>query len=66
MKTIINLKRKIEEVAGKQVNIKGWVRSNRAQKEFGFLQVNDGTTLNHIQIVYDDQLDNFKEIQKLV
>ncbi|HHT81966.1 MAG TPA: asparagine--tRNA ligase [Acholeplasmataceae bacterium] len=65
MKTIINLKRKIEEVAGKQVNIKGWVRSNRAQKEFGFLQVNDGTTLNHIQIVYDDQLDNFKEIQKI-
>lgn len=65
MKTIVNLKRNIQEQAGKQVSISGWVRSNRAQKEFGFLQINDGTTLNHIQVVYDDLLDNFKDIQKI-
>ena len=65
MKTIINLNREIKELKGKSVTIGGWVRANRAQKEFGFLQVNDGTTLNHIQVVYEDKLENFKEIQKI-
>ena len=65
MKTIINLVREIETLEGKTVHIGGWVRANRAQKEFGFLQVNDGTTLNHIQVVYESQLDNFKDIQKI-
>lgn len=65
MKTIINLVREIEILEGKTVHIGGWVRANRAQKEFGFLQVNDGTTLNHIQVVYESQLDNFKDIQKI-
>ena len=65
MKTIINLKRDIDNLENKEVYVGGWVRSNRAQKEFGFIALNDGTTLNHIQIVYEDNLDNFKEIQKI-
>lgn len=65
MKTIVNLKKEATKLEGSIIEISGWVRSNRAQKEFGFLQVNDGTTLNHLQIVYDNTLKNFKEIQKI-
>ena len=65
MNTIINLRKDIEKLEGKEITVGGWVRSNRAQKEFGFLQVNDGTTLTHLQVVYEDKLENFKEIQKI-
>ena len=43
----------------------GWVRNNRAQKAFGFINLNDGTFFETIQVVYDEALENFKEIQKL-
>lgn len=49
---------------GEDVTIEGWVRTNRAQKEFGFLNVNDGSYLDNIQVVYDQTLVNFDEIQK--
>ncbi|MGS0972726.1 MAG: asparagine--tRNA ligase [Candidatus Izemoplasmataceae bacterium] len=54
-----------ELFSGKKVELFGWVRSNRAQKEFGFISLNDGTFFETIQVVYEDQkIDNFKEIQK--
>lgn len=54
-----------EALSGQKVELYGWVRSNRAQKEFGFLSLNDGTFFETIQIVYEDQkIDNFKEVQK--
>ena len=46
------------------VEIDGWVRTNRAQAQFGFLNVNDGSTLQTLQVVYDSKLDNFEEISK--
>ena len=46
------------------VLIEGWVRTNRSQKEFGFLNVNDGSFLDNIQVVYDQSLENFDEIGK--
>ncbi len=46
--------------------LNGWVRNNRAQKEFGFLNFHDGTFFEGIQVVYEDQkLENFKEVQKI-
>ncbi len=47
-----------------EVLIEGWVRTNRAQKEFGFLNVNDGSYLDNAQIVYEQNLSNFNEISK--
>lgn len=47
-----------------QITLFGWVRSNRAQKEFGFLSLNDGTFFETIQVVYESELDNFKDVQK--
>ncbi len=46
------------------VIIEGWVRTNRAQKEFGFLNLNDGSYLDNAQIVYEQNLENFLEISK--
>jgi asparaginyl-tRNA synthetase len=51
--------------ADKIVDVSGWVRNNRAQKEFGFIDLNDGSSFHSIQIVYEDKsLDNFKEVSK--
>ncbi len=54
-----------KELEQKEVTLQGWVRNNRAQKEFGFINLNDGTFFETIQVVYENEfLDNFKEVQK--
>ncbi|MDE6408023.1 MAG: asparagine--tRNA ligase [Anaeroplasmataceae bacterium] len=55
---------KSQELQGKEVTIMGWVRTNRAQAQFGFLNINDGTYFDNLQIVYDDKLSNFEDISK--
>ncbi|XP_068120900.1 asparaginyl-tRNA synthetase [Hyperolius riggenbachi] len=42
----------------KQVRIQGWVRSVRAQKEVLFLHINDGSSLQNLQIVAEPSLNN--------
>jgi len=49
----------------KDVTVSGWIRNHRKQKEFGFIDFNDGTCLKNLQIVYDNNLSNFEDIQKL-
>ena len=49
----------------KEVTVSGWIRNHRKQKEFGFIDFNDGTYFNNLQIVYDNSLKDFSEIQKL-
>ena len=46
------------------VEIDGWVRTNRAQAQFGFLNVNDGSYFENVQVVYDNSLTNFSDISK--
>lgn len=49
----------------KDVELTGWVRNNRAQKEFGFIDLNDGTYFDSVQVVYESQtLAQFKDIAK--
>lgn len=50
---------------GKEVLLGGWIRNHRKQKEFGFIDFNDGTCFQNLQIVYDNSLKNFDDIQKL-
>jgi len=55
-----------QEYKNQEVKISGWIRNNRAQKEFGFISLNDGSFFETIQVVYEDQfLADFAEIQKL-
>lgn len=54
-----------ESFYGKDVEIAGWVRSNRDSKAFGFLVISDGTFFTPIQVVYHDTMSNFQEACKL-
>ena len=54
-----------ENYIGKTITVNGWIRNHRKQKEFGFIDFNDGTYFKNLQIVYDNTLDNFDDIQKL-
>jgi len=38
---------------GTEVNVKGWVRTRRGNKNVSFVALNDGTTINNIQVVID-------------
>ncbi len=51
---------------GGEVVVQGWIRNHRKQKEFGFIDFSDGTTQQHLQIVYDNELNNFEDIQKML
>ena len=56
--------REKESFKDQNVVICGWVRTNRAQAQFGFLNVNDGSFFENVQVVYDNKLQNFDEISK--
>ena len=38
---------------GKEVEVKGWVRTKRGNKQVNFIALNDGSTINNIQVVVD-------------
>ena len=54
----------IDSFKGKEVTVEGWLRNNRDQKTFGFIDFSDGTCQEHLQIVYDEKLSNFNEVTK--
>ena len=56
---------KEKELIGKEVTLQGWIINHRKQKGFGFIDFNDGTCFKNLQVVYDDKLDSFSDIQKL-
>ena len=51
--------------AGKEIKVGGWVRNLRASKNFGFINLSDGTFFSQLQVVYGSELANFAEISKL-
>ena len=53
-----------KEYSEKEITVMGWVRTNRAQAQFGFLNINDGSYFESVQVVYDSSLVNFEEISK--
>ncbi len=54
-----------EDFLNKEISLEGWVRTSRVSKNFGFIELNDGTFFKNIQVVFDDSLDNFSDIEKL-
>lgn len=67
MKTVIkSLFRDMENYGGKEVTVSGWVRTVRASNAFGFIELNDGSFFNSVQIVIEsDKLSNYNELAKL-
>ena len=56
---------KYSEFINKEVNLQGWIRNHRKQKDLGFIDFNDGTFFKGIQLIYDNTVSNFDEIAKL-
>ncbi|KGG81294.1 asparaginyl-tRNA synthetase [Caloranaerobacter azorensis H53214] len=67
MKSVLvkEIYRNTEKYIDENVVVSGWVRTIRSSKSFGFIELNDGSFFKNIQIVFEDNLDNFKEISKL-
>lgn len=63
--TIKDLYRSTEKYIDKTVEVAGWVRTVRDSKAFGFIELNDGSFFNNLQIVFNDKLANFEEVRKL-
>ncbi|MCP8971077.1 asparagine--tRNA ligase [Ectobacillus ponti] len=60
-----DLYRKQESFRDKTVQLSGWIRTLRDSKTIGFMELNDGTFFKSVQVIFEDNLDNFKEITKL-
>lgn len=57
---IINLfKETIKDSIGKEICVKGWVRTKRGNKHVAFIALNDGSTIKNIQVVAD--VEKFSE-----
>lgn len=51
-----------EDYDNKEILIYGWVRSIRSNNNIGFIELNDGSMLKNIQIVIENNLENYNEI----
>lgn len=54
-----------EKTFDKDIIIEGWVKNHRKQKEYGFIDVYDGTYFKTVQVVYDNTNEDFDNIQKI-
>lgn len=60
-----SLFRETEKFLDKEVVLNGWVRKIRDQKNFGFIELNDGTFFKGVQVVFDTNLKNFADVAAL-
>lgn len=49
----------------KEVIISGWIRTIRDSKNFGFIEINDGSFFKNVQVVFEADLPNFEEVRKI-
>ena len=64
MLDVKELYEKISDYLDKEVTLQGWIRNHRKQKEFGFIDFSDGTYFKHVQLIYENDLKDFEEMQK--
>ena len=50
---------------GAEVTVSGWVRTVRDSKAFAFIALNDGTFFKNVQVVCEQNLDNFADVVKI-
>ena len=65
MTEIKQIFRETEQFLEQEIEVAGWVRNIRASKKFGFIELNDGTFFQNLQIVFEEDLPNFDEVCKL-
>lgn len=62
LRTKIKTVKNNKGLIGKEVTVKGWIRTVRSQKTFTFIEINDGSTLSNLQVIADHQLPAYDEI----
>ncbi|WP_352399843.1 asparagine--tRNA ligase [Anaerotignum sp.] len=63
--TVKSVYRDTATYANKEVTIGGWIRTMRVSKNFGFIELNDGSFFKNIQVVFEaETLSNYTEITK--
>ena len=63
--SVKDLYRNTGDYINNNVQVSGWVRTVRTSKNFGFIELNDGSFFKNVQIVFDTSLDNFDKVNKL-
>lgn len=61
----IQIFKKYKSLDKQNILVKGFIKTNRVGSKVCFISLNDGTTFKNIQIVYDNNLDNFNLISTL-
>ena len=54
-----------QKFEGQTVTVQGWIRNHRKQKNIGFMEFFDGTHFTPMQIVYDEHVENFEDVQAI-
>jgi len=52
--------------AAPSILVQGWVRTRRDSKDFSFIELNDGSSLKNLQIIAQNTLPNYAEVQRLI
>ena len=63
--TTRELKEQLASLQGQSVTLQGWIRNHRKQKNMGFIDFFDGTCFRNPQVVYDNNVPGFDDIQAL-
>lgn len=54
-----------KNILEKKIKISGWTKTLRAQKNFAFIEINDGSTLSNLQIILDKSSKDFSKLDKI-
>ena len=60
-----DLYKNLKDYENKEITLEAWVKTVRASKNFGFIEINDGSFFKNVQVVFNNDLSNFNEISKL-
>jgi len=52
--------------ARESILVQGWVRTRRDSKTFSFIELNDGSSLRNLQVIANDSLPNYADVQRLI
>ena len=63
--TVREILHNTQEMLGKTVTLKGWVRTARDVKACAFVELNDGSTVSNLQVVYDAENPCYPTAAKL-
>ncbi|MBN2479339.1 MAG: asparagine--tRNA ligase [Parachlamydiales bacterium] len=54
-----------DSIIGKKIKVYGWVKSVRDQKNFAFIEINDGSSFSSLQGVIENSNEDFRKILEI-